>query len=584
METGSDNETKEIYSGEFCTVVMETESDNEVKEIYSDKFSDVGEESNETVSDNDTDNDVMMSSKGRNVRQIIYDSESSASEDESDGGHINWTKCNARKKLEAFNGNPGIKIFPNDPQSIKETASLFIGDDFIEMVAKETNKYYLRMHHGYNRQKEAKWVDITVPEMKKFLALFILMGQVRKTILNDYWSTDPVTATPFFAKVMTRNRFRQILWFLHFSDNPEMEKDSTKLSKTEPIANYFLNKFNTVYKPEQELFVDEAVIPYHGHLSFRVCDPSEITKYGIHATVLCESSSRYICNFKLHCGKEEDLRNGISTVLNGYENAWHHVYMDHYYNSVTIAENLLGKNIRICGTVRKNRGFPKELSRLKSGEFDFRQRNEVLVLKWKGNRKLQMISTIHNADIEETDRKNRRTGEMVCKPKCIVKYNQHMKGFYLAQQYFTKYAFLQQSVKWTKKTFLFLVHCGLFNSFIVYRKLNPFIKITFSKYLLTLAKEWISCHIEDKSPLNFSVSTSSEKAPRCDPPHRLTGDIKTHYLERIPRSGKTKYPQKRCKVCKSHGKRTDTSFLCASCRVPLCKGHCFQNYHTKKEY
>lgn len=234
METGSDNETKEIYSGEFCTVVMETESDNEVKEIYSDKFSDVGEESNETVSDNDTDNDVMMSSKGRNVRQIIYDSESSASEDESDGGHINWTKCNARKKLEAFDGNPGIKIFPNDPQSIKETASLFIGDDFIEMVAKETNKYYLRMHHGYNRQKEAKWVDITVPEMKKFLALFILMGQVRKTILNDYWSTDPVTATPFFAKVMTRNRFRQILWFLHFSDNPEMEKDSTKLSKTEP--------------------------------------------------------------------------------------------------------------------------------------------------------------------------------------------------------------------------------------------------------------------------------------------------------------------------------------------------------------
>ncbi|CAL1299320.1 unnamed protein product [Larinioides sclopetarius] len=586
METGSDNETKEIYSGEFCAVVMETESDNEISEIYPDKFFDVEAEFNGTVGDIDTDNDIMMSSKERNVRQIIYDSVSNSSEDESDGSHINWIKCNTKRKLEAFNGNPGIKIFPNDPQSIKETASLFIGDDLIEIIAKETNKYYLRMHHECNRQrKESKWVDTTVAEMKKFLALVILMGQVRKTILNDYWSTDPVTSTPFFAKVMTRNRFRQILWFLHFPDNPEVEKDPTKLSKIETVANYFLNKFNSVYKPEQELFVDEAVIPYHGHLSLRVSDPSEIAKYGIHATVLCESNSQYICNVRLHRGKEKDLRNDISTVLNGYENAWHHVYADHYFNGVALAENLLDKNIRICGTVRKNRGFPKELRRLKlkSGEFDFRQRNEVLALKWKGTRKLHMISTIHNADIEEPGRQTKRTEESVCKPSCVVKYNQHMKGFCLAQQYFSNCAFLQQSVKWTKKTFLFLVHCGLFNSYIVYRKLNPFIKITFSAYLLTLAKEWISCHIED-NPLNFSVSTSSEKAPRYDPPHRLTGDIKTHYLERIPRSGKTKYPQKRCKVCKTHGKRTDTSFICASCRVPLCKGHCFQNYHTKKEY
>ena len=41
------------------------------------------------------------------------------------------------------------------------------------------------------------------------------MGHVRKDHIKDYWSTDPYLETPIFSKVMSRNRFQQILQLLH---------------------------------------------------------------------------------------------------------------------------------------------------------------------------------------------------------------------------------------------------------------------------------------------------------------------------------------------------------------------------------
>ena len=70
---------------------------------------------------------------------------------------------------------------------------------------------------------------------------------------------------------------------------------------------------------------------------------------------------------------------------------------------------------------------------------------------------------------------------------------EYMKGVDCTGQYLSCHSFLEKSIKWPKKIFIFLVHCALFNSDAVCYRLNPNFDTSFYKYLQTLAEEWIAC-------------------------------------------------------------------------------------------
>jgi hypothetical protein len=61
-----------------------------------------------------------------------------------------------------------------------------IGDDLIELFAEQSNLYHRQNVDKWKiSAKSVKWTGITKSEMKKFLGLILLMGQVRKDNLKD---------------------------------------------------------------------------------------------------------------------------------------------------------------------------------------------------------------------------------------------------------------------------------------------------------------------------------------------------------------------------------------------------------------
>jgi hypothetical protein len=105
--------------------------------------------------------------------------------------------------------------------------------------------------------------------------------------------------------------------------------------------------------------------------------------------MLCEAKTGYISNMEIYTAQGKKLNDTVMSMLENNVGVHHHVYQDNFYNSVNLAENLK-RNIRVCGTMRPNRGIPTDLEKeakgLKKGQSSFRRKGDVLVQVWEDKR------------------------------------------------------------------------------------------------------------------------------------------------------------------------------------------------------
>jgi len=160
---------------------------------------------------------------------------------------------------------------------------------------------------------------------------------------------------------MSKNRFQLIQRYLHFNDNNAAGTNEDRLYKIRTILDIAVNNFRTNYIPDREISLDEGKLGWWGHLRFCVYNPGKITKDGILVRKVCESSTGYICNLHINDGKCGPLTETVCFLLKPYEGKVYHLYQNNYYNSVHQTNELLQKLIRVYGTIRVNRGLPKDM-------------------------------------------------------------------------------------------------------------------------------------------------------------------------------------------------------------------------------
>ncbi|KAI4474422.1 hypothetical protein M0804_014867 [Polistes exclamans] len=173
-----------------------------VGESYLDDLSDCLDCRSASSTDDESDTNSIAIRKQRPVPLIYSDSEDEGINDNVEDNNGTWSTNDKNIILEPFGGSSGVKIMPSSSESVIDIVKLFIGSDLIEHFVRESNRYHYQIVEKYRiTSKTKKWKDVTVTEMKKFLGLIVLMVQVKKDVLYEYWSTDPSIETPFFSKV-----------------------------------------------------------------------------------------------------------------------------------------------------------------------------------------------------------------------------------------------------------------------------------------------------------------------------------------------------------------------------------------------
>ncbi|XP_071490890.1 piggyBac transposable element-derived protein 4-like [Diadema antillarum] len=423
------------------------------------------------------------------------------------------------------------------------------------------------------------------------------MGVLGKPAIYLYWSTRSILQTPIFGKSITRDRFKDILRYLHFCNNDARPaRDDNNRDPLFKIRKYYAKvtaAFQRVFTPGEFVSVDEGMIRFFGRLSFKTYNPQKPAKYGMKAYKVCDQSG-YTWKFQLYTGKSNyRWRNHrglvalVMSMLTGLLHQGRKVFMDNFYTSPTLFLALFRCSTNACGTVRANRrNMPNELNKnsakLRVGESLFMKGKELLGMIWRDKRVFAMLSTMHDNQFADTGKQDRRTGENIRKPKMVIDYNKHMGSVDVSDFLTGRYADLRRSLKWYKKLVFHLSDLAMTNAYIVFKSVTGK-SCTHIDFVLDVIEQLLAegqMQATDR-PKPTSRGKKSSPVLRRDNPTRLEYATSDHWPTEIPSTDKKQSPTRLCEVCKPA--RKETRYFCPPCEVAL-HPTCFRPYHTLLHY
>jgi len=266
-----------------------------------------------------------------------------------------------------------------------------------------------------------------------------------------------------------------------------------------------------------------------------------------------------------------------ATVTNltwGVEGFGHKLYMDNFFSSPDLYDDLAQKKIFCCGTVRLHRkGMPKDLKlktlRLKRGDIRVRTRGHLTAVVWKDKRDVCLLTNIHDPPREGNYRDEH--GNAI-KPAIVADYNHHMGHVDNSDRLANSYMASRQTWKWTKKALFHLLDLAIVNSYILLCSYGGK-KISHRDFHLTLIREMLAWYGQGPQP--------SMPVGRPAPASTNIGRWDTCHNKHWPgRNSK----QRRCRVCSARGVMRTVLFKCVKCGGVLCVDQsCFEDYHTKND-
>ena len=491
-----------------------------------------------------------------------------------------------------------VHTYTGGPRGMKNSEAPHINDgssplsvfllyftEIISLLLVETNRYY----HNYTdslKDGPSPLPDITEAEMFVFLALTIQMGHCLRDKLTDYWSRNEQLHTPFYGNMMQRDRYFHILRFLHFTDNRNAgdwaEKKFDRLWKMRNLFEILNATFSKFYNPSEYLAIDDVIVRFKGRVVFKQYIPRKHKRYGIKLYKLCDSTG-YIYDMKVYLGKNEQLTSQhltaphaiVRELTRKVEGCGHKLYMDNFFSSPDLFDDLTKKKINCCGTVRPcTKGMPQDLRpknmNLKRGDLKVRTRDDLTAILWRDKRDILMLTNMHNAPAEGNfcDEQG-----YALKPLIVEDYNRHMGYVDKGDRMANSYSISRRTYKWTKKLFFHLLNLAILNSYILFSSFGGK-KFSHGDFRLALVRNMLA-HAMQEGKIRRPIGRPCETATNI-------GRLECRGSKHWPTPSDTRV---RCRVCSKRGVTRNVSVKCRKCGVGLCASRsCFEEYHTKAHF
>ena len=272
----------------------------------------------------------------------------------------------------------------------------------------------------------------------------------------------------------------------------------------------------------------------------------------------------------------------------------HVVYLDNFFTSIKLVEDLELKKIFCVGTIRTNKlGATPELvdketlRKMERGEYLWRAKRNTAVTVWKDNKEIHLISNAYPVSGDVTVPRKRKTDgvvEQVSCPPALPGYNKYMGGVDQSDQKKSYCAISRKSRRWWLRIFWHFLDIAVVNAHWLYianrqRALHPPLLPQPAMDVMAFRAALIHVLCDDftaRKPTGRPPTTAPSR-PRPLGQHRL---VHVSTLEMA---------KGRCQHCSVTGcrrssqvgrppTRRETYFACSVCHVRLCKTPCYDSF------
>ncbi|KAK9730775.1 Transposase IS4 [Popillia japonica] len=326
--------------------------------------------------------------------------------------------------------------------------------------------------------------------------------------------------------------------------------------------------------------------PYYGRHSIKQFIKGKPIRYGFKFWVL--TTGGYVLKFMPYCGAGDKIEGkslGSSVTESlclGYIPANSTVYIDNFFNSLSLLQELGKNKINCIGTIRADRIQKVSLQDLRNAirgvTHTLQNPDYITLTRWKDNNQVTIGTNVQSDDVCLTKGLCKRWSRQLHKhvdvdePSVIHLYNQGMGGVDLFDNMRGLYRIRIRSRKWYWPLVRFCLNTAVVNSWLLYRYAYPSTSLLDYTRKIILSRLTAPEYLNGPKPKRRLTAPEYLNGPKPKRSKNVLHEIRYDKIDHLIDQQNT---QRRCAFCGKCAK-----FSCGKCNVGLHPKTCFRVYHT----